>query len=115
MTSIQQFIEKALLGGWRPEEREIILRGFYEHCFEYRPRSSVTGHGTGVPIQLRYEVVFLDPAAWQAVAKVEHWYEGYYGPEWRHYMHKMIDALAEGHTLEEYVQFVFDKAPSRAT
>jgi hypothetical protein len=37
---------------------------------------------------------------------VEHWYEGRYGPEWLHHMHKMIDALAEGHTLETYIQSV---------
>src|SRR5207253_469729 len=30
------------------------------------------------------------------------WYEGRYGPEWLHHMRTMIDALAEGHTLEAY-------------
>jgi hypothetical protein len=37
---------------------------------------------------------------------VEHWYEGRYGPEWLHHMRKMIDALAEGRTLEAYIQSV---------
>jgi hypothetical protein len=113
MTYIQKFIERALAGGWSPGARAIIVRGFSETYFEYRPRSSITGHGTGVPIQLRYEVVLLDPEAWQAVGKVERWYEGYYGPEWLHHMHKMIDALAEGHTLEAYIQSVLEKAPIR--
>ena len=57
--------------------------------------------------------VLLDPKAWQAVGKVEKWYEGYYGPEWLHHMHKMIDALAKGHTLEAYIQSVLDKARAR--
>jgi hypothetical protein len=109
MTCIQQFIEKTLTGGWRPEEREVIVRGFYEHYFEYRVRSTNTGHGTGVPIQLQYEVVLLDPSAWQAVGQVERWYEGHYGPEWLHHMHKMIDALAEGKTIEAYLQEVLGK------
>jgi hypothetical protein len=113
MTFIQSFIEKALAGGWSPEARGIILRGFYETYFEYRVRSTSTGHGTGVPIQLRYEAVFLDPHAWQAVGKVERWYEGRYGPEWLHYMHKMVDALTEGQALEAYIQSVLTRAHTR--
>ena len=36
----------------------------------------------------------------------EKWYEGHYGPEWLHHMRTMIDALAEGHTLEAYIQSI---------
>jgi hypothetical protein len=46
---------------------------------------------------------------------VEHWYEGRYGPEWLHHMRKMIDALAEGRTLEAYIQSVLAKSRTRET
>jgi len=111
MTAIQRFIEKAIVGGWRPEAGEFSVIGFDERHFEYQLRSI----GAGRPSALRmmaYEAVLLDPKAWQAVAKVAKWYEGYYGPEWRHHMHQMIDALVEGQTLEAYVQCVLDKAQS---
>ena len=114
MTSIQQFIEKALAGGWRPEARELSITGFYERHFEYQIRSIVAGRPSAIRMMV-YETVLLDPKVWQAVGKVERWYEGYYGPEWLHHMHKMIDALVEGQTLEAYVQSVLTKAHSRKT
>ena len=58
---------------------------------------------------MEYETVLPDPKMWQAVGKVERWYEGYYGPEWLHHMHKMIDALVEGQTLDAYVHSVLTK------
>jgi hypothetical protein len=111
MTSIQKFIEKAFAGGWRPEDREFSLIGFYERYFDYRLRSRATGRPYAIR-SMTYEAVVLDPKVWQAVAKVEEWYDGPYGPEWLHHMRKMIDAVTEGKTLEEYVQFVLDKAQS---
>jgi hypothetical protein len=111
MTYIQHFIEKAFAGGWQPEEREFSLIGFYERHFDYRLRGSRTGRPYAIRSMV-YEAVLLDPHVWQAVAKVEKWYDGPYGPEWLYYMHKMIDALAEGKTLEAYVQFVLEKAQS---
>jgi hypothetical protein len=111
MTSIQRFIEKAIVGGWRSADREFSIIGFYERHFEYQLRSIGAGRPAAVRM-MAYEAVLLDPKAWQAVAKVERWYDGYYGPEWLHYMHKMIDALAEGQTLESYVQSVLEKAPN---
>jgi hypothetical protein len=62
-----------------------------------------------------YEAVVLDPKVWQAVGRVEHWYEGRYGPEWLHHMRHMIDALAEGHTLEAYLQAVLEKSHTKET
>jgi hypothetical protein len=112
MTSIQQFIEKAMAGGWRPEVRDFSIIGFYERHFEYQCQSI----GAGQPATIRYMVyerVLLDPKVWQAVGKVERWYEGYYGPQWLHHMQKMIDALAEGHTLEAYIQSVLAKAHTK--
>jgi len=111
MTSIQQFIEKAIIGGWRSEVQEFSILGFYEHHFEYQQRGIATGRYSAIRMMV-YEAVLLDPKAWQAVGKVERWYEGYYGPEWLHYMHKMIDALSVGQTLEAYVQSVLKKAQS---
>jgi len=111
MTAIQRFIEKAIVGGWRPEAGEFSVIGFDERHFEYQLRSIGAGRPSAIRM-MTYEAVLLDPKAWQAVAKVEKWYEGYYGPEWLHHMHKMIDALVEGQTLEAYVQCVLDKAQS---
>jgi len=39
MTSIQQFIEKAFVGGWQPADRDFRIIGFYERHFEYQPQS----------------------------------------------------------------------------
>jgi hypothetical protein len=42
MTFIQQFIEKAFVGGWQPADRDCRILGFYEHYFEYgAPAASV--------------------------------------------------------------------------
>lgn len=114
MTFIQQFIEKAFAGGWPPADRDFSLIGFYERHFEYQLRSLVPGQRS-VPRMMGYEAVLLNPQVWQAVGKVEHWYEGRYGPEWLHHMRKMIDALAEGRTLEAYIQSVLAKSRTRET
>jgi len=112
MTFIQQFIEKALVGGWRPEAREFSIIGFFERHFEYQLQSVLQGRSSAVRMMV-YEAVLLDPKVWQAVGKAEQWYEGRYGPEWLHHMRTMIDALAEGHTLEAYVQSVLAKAHTK--
>jgi hypothetical protein len=112
MTFIQQFIEKAFMGGWQPLDRDCRILGFYEHYFEYQPRSTLQGRSSALRMMV-YEAVLLNPKVWQAVGKVEQWYEGRYGPEWLHHMHKMIDALAEGHTLEAYIQSVLEKSHTK--
>jgi len=109
MTFIQQFIEKAFVGGWQPLDRDCRILGFYEHYFEYQPRSTLHGRSSSIRM-MAYEAVLLNPKVWQAVGKVEKWYDGHYGPEWLHHMHKMIDALAEGQTLEAYIQSVLQKS-----
>lgn len=52
----------------------------------------------------------LDPLAWQAVGKVEGWEKISYCREcevadsgYKGRMHRMIDALAEGKTIEEFI------------
>ena len=112
MTFIQQFIEKALVGGWQPADRDFSIMGFYERHFEYQLRSIVHGQRSVLRMMV-YEEVLLNPKVWQAVGKVEQWYEGHYGPEWLHHMHKMIDALAEGQTLEAYIQSVLAKSHTK--
>jgi len=112
MTSTQQFIEKALAGGWQPAGRDFSVIGFYERHFEYQLRSVLQGRSSAIQMMV-YEAVLLNPKVWQAVGKVEKWYEGHYGPEWLHHMHKMIDALAEGQTLEAYIQSVLAKSHTK--
>ena len=112
MTFIQQFIEKAFVGGWQPTDRDFSIIGFYERHFEYQLQSIVAGRPAVIRYMV-YEMVLLDPKVWQAVGKVEHWYEGRYGPEWLHHMRSMIDALAEGHTLEAYIQSVLEKSHTK--
>jgi hypothetical protein len=112
MTSIQQFIEKALVGGWQPTDRAFNIIGFYERHFEYELRSIYPERPAAIRIMV-YEAVLLNPKVWQAVGKVEKWYEGRYGPEWLHHMRTMIDALAEGQTLEAYIQSVLAKSHAK--
>ena len=112
MTFIQQFIEKAFVGGLQPLDHDCRIMGFYEHYFEYQPRSTLPGRSSAIWVMV-YEAVLLNPKVWQAVGKVEHWYEGRYGPEWLHHMRKMIDALAAGQTLEAYVRSVLEKSHTR--
>lgn len=88
--TIKQFVEKAIEGGWGP----------YYYRDLYKDGSSETA------------AMLLDPLAWQAVGKVEveKWgetaFDGTVGdtvPVWRVNMHKMIDALAEGKSIEDFL------------
>lgn len=116
--TIKQFIEKARQGGWSealsPRSRELDRKALERdrRGTDYRP----------------YEVVLLDPEAWKAVGKVEGWKMRCYickgtqedghvpicskigwsevadKDHWRDRMHRMIDALAEGKTIEQYLE-----------
>jgi len=52
----------------------------------------------------------LDPEVWQAVGKIENWknnatkYPWCAREPWENKMHDMIDALAEGKTIEEFLE-----------
>ena len=59
MTAIQQFIEKALAGGWRPEVQEYRIIGFYERHFEYQLQSMAAGRRSATRFML-YDTVLLD-------------------------------------------------------
>src|SRR5678815_1531805 len=110
MTFMQQFIEKALVGGWQPTDRDFSILGFYERHFEYQPRSMLRGRSSTSQTMV-YEAVVLNPKVWQAVGQVEHWYEGHYGPEWLHHMRTMIDALAKGQTPVSYTHLRAHETP----
>jgi hypothetical protein len=79
--TIQSFIEKAIEGGWRPKGT------LYKEDF--------------------MDAHILDPEMWKAVGKVEGWSKGLKGYSrevpWRRNMHRMVDALAEGKSIEEFL------------
>lgn len=85
------FIEKAIEGGWNHPKEDC------SYC------------------ETPVEVILLDPLAWQAVGKVEGWQDvqaGYresdglilYESGWKRRMHRMIDALAEGKTITQFLE-----------
>lgn len=107
---IEQFIEKAFRGGWNPKaypdkDSELVL--------------NVTGHfrDDALPAMIEFVLrewtayrIFLTPEAWKAVGKAEGWdddtaeIEEVGSPESRGRMIGMIDALAEGKTIEQYLE-----------
>lgn len=70
--TIQQFIEKAKLGGY--SEYADDIRG-----------------------------MLLDSLAWKAVGKVEGWEANGDRYAWLYFMHRMIDALADGKTISDFL------------
>ena len=85
---IKEFIEKAIEGGYE--------RTAENWLFELNTFNT--------------DNMFLDPKAWQAVGKVEGWKIvekglGKFGKdEWIRNMHRMIDHLIEGGTIESYLK-----------
>lgn len=68
--------------------------------------------------------ILLDPLAWQAVGRVDGWDERMHKKggsphreeecwcqdySWRKAMHRMIDALAEGKTVEQYLATILNQ------
>lgn len=123
--NIQQFIERAIEGGYEPfktvKMSELIceVHGLHYGC-NFKPKNGA--QVKGIAGRHVYEIL-LDPLAWQSVGKVEGWNKkdrklSHYsnGPKmgmmqghsyslggWRHNWHRMIDALADGETLEEFL------------
>lgn len=113
----KEFIEKAIEGGWRWK----YFPGD-EHKFrigdEMKDKSGVVGiwEKSQSSFHISIQDLMLDPKAWQAVGKVEGWdWEGITQqlgayeanrkmPAWQYQMHRMIDALCEGKTIDEYLQ-----------
>ena len=96
-TATQRFIEKAIEGGWNPESVECRTDN-HSACFK---------------------AILLDIEAWKAVGEVEAKkgrgfnleamaYQGVpmtqeYDWNWLENMHRMIDAIADGRSIEEYL------------
>lgn len=94
----KEFIEKAIVGGWKQKPYMNIVRGLHDNVFEIKDVA----------------LVFLDPKAWEAVGKVIGWskesfeldgrvIEMEFDEHWKNKMHAMIDALIEGKTIEEFL------------
>ena len=105
--TIKQFIEKAIEGGWESKishgkDFSVGLDGeiFYTNLNENRVRTFGVGE------------ILLDPKAWEAVGKVEFWGDtveaksgqAYKTRDYKEKMHRMIDALVEGKTIEEFIK-----------
>ncbi len=102
---IKEFIEKAIEGGW---SRYDTITDIVCSTIRFDDGTSSTD----------LFKILLDPKAWEAVGKVEAptgkvaWSEHIedYGfqsvavPGWFYQMHLMIDALAEGKSLEEFIE-----------
>lgn len=129
--TIKQFIEKAIEGGCDIGVETLSERIHELYCEQYEKDNGVPYWTGGDYSKLREEtkeydrniarfmlggsLVFLDPEAWKAVGKVEGWGEepynhssnskvfGTYRPRWEYEMHRMIDALADGKTIAEYL------------
>ena len=94
---IKQWIEKAIEGGWDKNIGDVTI-----YCDKID--------------NFNLEKILLDPKAWEAVGKVEEWtrteyptnphiqMDSYEVKEYKEKMHQMIDALAEGKTVEEFIK-----------
>lgn len=99
-----EFIQKAIDGGWIPpsdlgDSYTIEDWGIRHSYCEY----------------IHNQVILLDPLAWQAVGKVEGWdeqeltvdYGDGHNPwdtNWKFNMHRMIDVLCKGKSIEEFLE-----------
>ena len=88
--TIEKFIEKAIEGGWEKDK--------YPSFWSFNDI-----------VKFYQDKVFLDPLAWQAVGKVEGWkdymvIDNPYKNIYLYHMHEMIDALAEGKSLSEFIE-----------
>lgn len=95
--TIKKFIEFAIEGG----------------CLGYRYLLSLADDE--INESSGFAFMLLDPKAWQAVGKVEGWtglrhcewadkQEANEYEVWQYHWHSMIDALAEGKSIEEFIK-----------
>ncbi len=88
--TIKQFIEKAIEGGWKREEKHL----------------EETSYGA----DFNYSAILLDPLAWQAVGKVEGWGDEeqirksmFRGRDYKTQMNGLTPALIDGKSIEQYL------------
>lgn len=126
--TIKQFIEKAIEGGWKPESEatsisglstaEVLAKVYPERVlldpFAWQAVGKVEGWDKEIP-ENHCEVCGEPMAEGETMFR----YHGYgmyvlnsgdcpkpplEKREWRKEMHRMIDALAEGKTIEQYLE-----------
>lgn len=100
---IQTFIEKAIEGGFSSYAKNVAA--------DQLPLLDAVA---AIRREFSYTQVLLDPLAWQAVGKMEGWdlpliYKGTFVRKmglrnWFVNMHRMIDALADGKTIEQFLE-----------
>lgn len=108
--AIKQFMRDAVDGGWEPKFSRGM--GVIEADLGTRTLNVIKG-----PPTLSWSDMFLDPEAWKAVGKVRGWNaKSPDGVLWYKHkmpmkpylvlMHRMIDALAEGKTIDQYLESI---------
>lgn len=90
--TIQSFIEKAIAGGWKPEE--------YRRRSHYRTRGRTRWNKDTVSASITIHEAILDPLAWQAVGKVEGWPRA----ETLGFMKQMMEELWHGKTITQFLE-----------
>jgi hypothetical protein len=110
LMTIKEFIEKAIEGEWKPFKTiEVVGDGFWDKVDFQTFGYSHPSNADKVIASINMYRLILDPEAWKAVGKVEGWgtepsgsiYQG--EEKWFRHMHRMIDALAEGKTIEQFI------------
>lgn len=86
--SPKDFCEKAVAGGWSWDT----------------PRVRLYVEKTRTWPDVPAEIVMLDPLAWKSVFPGKDCDEGCSTHGWRAKMHHMIDAIADGKTIEQFLE-----------
>lgn len=115
--TVQEFVEKAIEGGWAERHFRIIWK---KPKVEIRLDGKVTlDEGNSMGFTTTHQIL-LDPEAWRAVGKVEGWEKknparGWEYEEmsngaivglldaWECNMHSFMQALIEGKTAQQYL------------
>lgn len=116
--TIQEFITKAIEGGWNPWRTIVMPQPAFVERVDFDTWSVCDNPNFELSAprgRISQSRMFLDPEAWRAVYKDGFWREAKVFinlwtkgnprtmPTWQYKMHRMIDALAEGKSVEEYL------------
>jgi hypothetical protein len=117
--TIEHAIKKACIGGWKELYIDAQDGITVDHSQQIAWGRTSTNLGRHLPLA----VIFLDPAFWKALGKAEGWDK--YDPDdvshdcdalgcssiehriqgcWRIEMHRLMDALADEKSIEEYFE-----------
>jgi len=114
--TVEQFIKKAIEGGYNKswflnEEFKPLIKSIkhnkYSEFFIINFLSKANIPNNHLAIDLASFV--LIPEVWQAVGNVHEWKEPFTrhifsGAKWQDEMHRMIDTLCEGKSIEEFLE-----------